>query len=39
MTVYRTRHLWTPKVQKIVFSVCALVLIGFGILYGISVFL
>jgi threonine/homoserine/homoserine lactone efflux protein len=39
MTVYRTRHLWTPKVQKIVFSICALVLIGFGILYGVSVFL
>jgi len=39
MTVFRTRHLWTPKVQKIVFSICALVLIGFGILYGISVFL
>ena len=39
MTVYRTRHLWTPKVQKVVFSICALVLIGFGILYGVSVFL
>jgi threonine/homoserine/homoserine lactone efflux protein len=39
MTVFRTRHLWTPKVQKIVFSICALVLIGFGILYGVSAFL
>ena len=39
MTVFRTRHLWTPKVQKIVFSICALVLIGFGIWYGASVFI
>ncbi len=39
MTVFRTRHLWTPKVQKIVFSICAVVLIGFGVLYGVSVFL
>jgi len=39
MTVFRTRHLWTPKIQKIVFSICALVLIGFGIWYGVSVLL
>ncbi len=39
MTVYRTRHLWTPRVQKIVFSICAAVLIGFGIWYAVSVFL
>ena len=39
MTVFRIRHLWTPKVQKIVFSICAVVLIGFGVLYGVSVFL
>lgn len=39
MTVFRTRHLWTPGVQKTVFSVCAAVLIGFGVLYGVSVFL
>jgi threonine/homoserine/homoserine lactone efflux protein len=38
-TVFRTRHLWTPGVQKTVFSVCAAVLIGFGVLYGVSVFL
>ncbi len=38
MTVFRTRHLWTPKVQKIVFSICAAVLIGFGVLFGVSVF-
>jgi threonine/homoserine/homoserine lactone efflux protein len=39
MTVFRTRHLWTAKIQKIVFTVCAVVLIGFGLFYGISVFL
>lgn len=38
VTVYKTRHLWTPPVQKIVFSICALVLIGFGIYFGVSVF-
>jgi threonine/homoserine/homoserine lactone efflux protein len=39
MTVFRTRHLWTPAVQKVIFGICALVLIGFGIWFGISVFL
>jgi threonine/homoserine/homoserine lactone efflux protein len=39
MTVFRTRHLWTPGVQKTVFSICAAVLIGFGVLYAVSVFL
>jgi threonine/homoserine/homoserine lactone efflux protein len=38
VTVFRTRHLWTPGVQKIVFSICAAVLIGFGVLYGVSIF-
>ncbi|MHB8085035.1 MAG: LysE family transporter [Dehalococcoidia bacterium] len=38
-TVFRTRHLWTPRVQKTVFGICALVLVGFGIWFGISVFL
>jgi len=38
-TVFRTRHLWTPVVQKTVFSICAAVLIAFGVLYGVSVFL
>jgi threonine/homoserine/homoserine lactone efflux protein len=37
MTVFRTRHLWTPKIQKIVFGICAAVLIGFGLLYIVSV--
>ena len=39
MTVFRTRHLWTPRVQRIVFGICAAVLIGFGVLYGVLVFL
>jgi threonine/homoserine/homoserine lactone efflux protein len=39
MTVFKTRHLWTPGVQKVIFGVCALVLIGFGLWFGISVFL
>ncbi|HAV10091.1 MAG TPA: lysine transporter LysE [Dehalococcoidia bacterium] len=33
MSVFKTRHLWTPKAQRIVFTICALVLIGFGIQY------
>ena len=37
MSVFRTRHLWTPNVQKIVFGVCALVLIGFGVYFCVSV--
>jgi threonine/homoserine/homoserine lactone efflux protein len=39
MTVFRTRHLWTPRAQKIVFGICAAVLIGFGMLYVVSVFM
>ncbi|MBN1376267.1 MAG: LysE family transporter [Dehalococcoidia bacterium] len=38
MTVFKTRHLWTPGVQKVIFGICALVLIGFGLWFGISVF-
>ncbi len=38
VTVFKTRHLWTPGVQKIVFGICALVLIGFGIWFGVSAF-
>jgi threonine/homoserine/homoserine lactone efflux protein len=37
MSVFRTRHLWTPKVQKIVYGVCALVLMGFGVYFCVSV--
>ena len=39
MSVFRTRHLWTQKVQTIVFGICALVLIGFGVWFCISVFI
>jgi len=38
MSVFRTKHLWTQKVQRIVFGVCALVLVGFGIWFCVSVF-
>ncbi|MGQ9587357.1 MAG: LysE family transporter [Thermoplasmata archaeon] len=31
--VFRTRHLWTPLVHKVVFGVCGLIMIGFGILF------
>jgi len=37
MTVFRTRHLWTPRVQQIVFGICAAVLIGFGVWFVVSV--
>ena len=36
MTVFRTRHLWTPRVQQIVFGICAAVLIGFGVGFVVS---
>jgi len=39
MSVFKTRHLWTQKVQKIVFGICALVLVGFGGWFCFSVFL
>ncbi len=39
ITVYKTRHLWTVNVQKSVFGICAAVLIGFGIWFGVSVLL
>jgi threonine/homoserine/homoserine lactone efflux protein len=39
MTIFKTRHLWTPHVQKVVFGICALVLVGFGIWFGVSVFI
>lgn len=29
-TVFRTRHLWTPSVQKVVFVACGLVMVVFG---------
>lgn len=38
MSVFKTRHLWTQKVQRKVFGVCALVLVGFGAWFCLSVF-
>ena len=38
MSVFRTKHLWTQKIQRIVFGICALVLVGFGIWFCVSVF-
>jgi threonine/homoserine/homoserine lactone efflux protein len=38
MSVFRTKHLWTRKVQRIVFGICAAVLVGFGIWFCVSVF-
>ena len=38
VSVFKTRHLWTQKVQRIVFGVCALVLVGFGAWFCLSVF-
>jgi threonine/homoserine/homoserine lactone efflux protein len=37
-TVFRTRHLWTQQVQKFIFGICGLVLVGFGIWFCFSVF-
>ncbi len=39
MSVFRTRHLWTQKVQRIVFGICAAVLVGFGVWFCVSVFI
>jgi threonine/homoserine/homoserine lactone efflux protein len=39
VTVFKTKHLWTLKVQKIIFGICAAVLMGFGIWFCVSVFL
>ena len=38
-STFKSRHWWTQRVQRIVFSVCALVLIGFGIWFCITAFL
>jgi threonine/homoserine/homoserine lactone efflux protein len=39
VTVFKTKHLWTDRIQKIVFGICAAVLIGFGIWFCVSVFI
>jgi threonine/homoserine/homoserine lactone efflux protein len=36
---FRSRRRWTQKVRRIVFSVCALVLAGFGVWFCLSAFL
>lgn len=36
---FKSRHWWTRKIRRIVFSICASVLIGFGVWFCISVFL
>jgi threonine/homoserine/homoserine lactone efflux protein len=39
VSVFRTKHLWTQKVQRIVFGICALALVGFGVWFCVSVFI
>lgn len=39
LSVFKTRHLWTNNVRQLVFVVCAIFLIGFGVWFGISVFI
>ena len=39
VSTYESRRWWTQKVRKIVFSVCALVLAGFGVWFCLSAFL
>ena len=36
---FKSRKLWTQNTQKIVFTVCALILIGFGVWFCLSAFL
>lgn len=36
---FKSRKWWTRKVQRVVFSVCAFVLVGFGVWFCISAFL
>jgi len=36
VSVFKSRHLWTSKVQRIVFGICALVLVGFGVWFCVS---
>jgi len=39
VSTFKSRRWWTQKVQKIVFSVCALILVGFGVWFCLSAFL
>jgi len=36
---FESRRWWTPKVERIVFSVCGLILAGFGVWFCLSAFL
>lgn len=36
VSVFKSRHLWTPRVQKIVFGICAVILVGFGVWFCVS---
>jgi threonine/homoserine/homoserine lactone efflux protein len=38
VTVFKTKRFWTAKARKTVFGVCAVVLMGFGAWFGVSVF-
>jgi threonine/homoserine/homoserine lactone efflux protein len=39
MGTFKSRKWWTQKVQRVVFTVCALILIGFGVWFCLSAFL
>jgi threonine/homoserine/homoserine lactone efflux protein len=39
VSVFRTRHMWTRTVQRVVLGICAALLVGFGIYFCVSVFL
>ena len=39
VSTFKSRRWWTPKVRRIVFSVCALILAGFGVWFCLSAFL
>jgi threonine/homoserine/homoserine lactone efflux protein len=39
LSVFKTRHLWTTNVRQLVFVVCAIFLMGFGVWFGVSVFI
>ena len=31
MAIYKTHHLWSKKIQKAIFTICGLMLLGFGL--------
>jgi threonine/homoserine/homoserine lactone efflux protein len=39
VSVFRTKHLWTQKIRRIVFGVSAAALVGFGVWFCVSVFI